>query len=234
MLGQNLLKLLSWLTKISAISGITLLSYAIFSYIFESRHDTLFGLAPLVNKLEYSEYEKTDPTVRISVNGAFTCTGFVVSQIYIITAAHCVEELHQVVQIHDSSKEIFILGEVVGIYDPMDQALIRASIGSRIAPVKADFTGKLMSMETTQVITCGFPGGQPEVLCNAGTLSGSRFFMRTGVGALYKGMSGGPVFVLDEKEGLVVTAINSAVDSNGIIVGPLISFSHNMEVPIEQ
>lgn len=234
MLGQNLLKLLSWLTRICVISGITLLSYVFFSYVFESRHDNVFGLAPLINKQEYTEYEKKDPVVRISVNGSFTCTGFVVSQIYIITAAHCVEELHQVVQIHDSSKEIFILGEVVGIYDPMDQALLRASIGNRIAPVKADFTGKLMSMDTTQVITCGFPGGQPEILCNAGTLSGSRFFMRTGTGALYKGMSGGPVFVLDEKEGLVVTAINSAVDSKGIIVGPLISFSHNMEVPIEQ
>lgn len=234
MLGQNLLKLLSWLTRICVISGITLLSYVFFSYVFESRHDTLFGLAPLVNKLEYPEYEKTDPTVRISVNGAFTCTGFVVSQIYIVTAAHCVEELHQVVQIHDSSKEIFILGEVVGIYDPMDQALIRASIGNRIAPFKADFTGQLLSKATTQVITCGFPGGQPNVLCNAGLLSGSRFFMRTGSGALYKGMSGGPVLVLDEKENVVVIGINSAVDSKGIIIGPLISFSHNMEVPIEQ
>lgn len=185
----------------------------------------------LRNYAEYPKYDTDDYVVRIHKNNSFICSGFVVSAQYVVTAAHCVEDLEQTLFIRDSTQAIELSGKVVGIEDSMDQALIQVSIEDKIRPIKMDITGVYIAEEKTPIVSCGYPGGQSQQLCNKGYLHGNYYFLRAGSGSLYRGMSGGPTLVKNETE-TVAVGINSAVNKQGILIGPLVNLDRNMGVVI--
>ena len=196
----------------------------------KSREVRIGNLEPMRNYLEYKEYKNNNPIVRLYMNGSFVCTGFVASRQFVMTAAHCLEDLNQEVVVYSNDEKFATIGRVVGISEHMDQGLIEAQIFDNIKPIKVDFTGEVSSIYAIDIQTCGFPGGQSQELCTAGKLTGIHFFLRLGVGTLYKGMSGGPVYAKNAKGERVVVGMNSAVLQDYIMVAPAVNFIHNMRL----
>lgn len=201
--------------------------------LFSRRNEITYSLPTLVNKLEYSSYINETSSVRLDAGSGFICSGIVVSQLYVVTAAHCVDKLDQEFAIDDSTQKQQFLGKVVGIYDEQDIALIRVDIRNGIRPAIADFDGTKSSERVVPILACGFPKGQDKLLCNEGTLTGNRFFLRRGSGILYTGMSGGPVYKNNPPQYTVI-GVNSAVEINAILVGPLTSLADIFLVKVEQ
>lgn len=202
----------------------------------QDRYKVKPGLEVLVNKTnKYPTYLEEDPVVRLG--SAFNCSGVVVSDKYVLTAAHCVDSLNQMIAV-STAKDVYIgSGEVVGIFDKQDVALIQIDIDNKIRPAKVDFTGKVCATGLpTPVIYCGFPQGQLEQLCSVGVIEGNSLFMRTGQGIIYEGMSGGPVATPDpnEKEKWIVCGVNSAVTLNGTLVGPVVGLPKVFNLEVEQ
>lgn len=201
--------------------------------IFNHRNEVVSGLPTLVNKLEYPQYSNNVSTVRLDAGQGFICSGVVVSQIYVVTAAHCVDKLRQSFAIDDSAQKQQFYGEVVGIYDEQDIALIKTDIKDGIRPVMADFDGTQSTERVVPILACGFPKGQTNLLCTEGALTGNRFFLRRGSGILYTGMSGGPVYKNNPPKYTLI-GVNSAVEANAILVGPLTSLSDIFFIKVVQ
>lgn len=201
--------------------------------IMNKRLSAVPNLPSLINKLEYSVYGNEDAAVRLSTAGEFVCTGVVVSQYYVITAAHCVDDLRQEFVIEDSTKQQKYVGNVVGIYDAQDIALIYTDVHNGIRPAKADFDGTTTTAIEVPVITCGYPKGQKKKLCIRAVLSGNYFFLRRGVGLLYTGMSGGPVYH-DNPPYYTLIGVNSSVTQADILVGPITSLPDIFNVEVEE
>lgn len=229
-------KLLTLLTSILQITAAVLLAIFVGIMLFSNtaREERVAGLAPIYNHAEYTHYKNNNPIVRLYTDGSFVCTGFVISRQYVMTAAHCLDYLKQEIAVYSSDSSFGTAGRVVGIADHMDQGLIEVSIFDNIRPVKVDFTGELSTVYALDVMTCGYPGGQIKELCTPAKLTGIHFFLRLGVGTLYKGMSGGPVYATNSAGERIVVAINSAVLQQYILVAPAVNFLHNMKLTVVQ
>lgn len=226
---KNFLSFLNSFIRIMLLV-ILIVSMGLWLFSSTSKEVRIGNLEPMRNYPEYKEYKKVNPIVRLYVNGSFVCTGFVASRQYVMTAGHCLDDLNQEVVVYSDDETFATSGRVVGISEHMDQGLIEAQIFDNIKPIKVDFTGELSTTPALDIAACGFPGGQSKELCTAGRLTGIHFFLRIGVGTLYKGMSGGPVYARNSKGEQVVVGMNSAVLKDYIMVAPAVNFIHNMRL----
>lgn len=152
------------------------------------------------------------------------CTGFVIDGNYAMTAAHCVKGLFGAMEIIDFSiKDIFdnetgIIATPVAMDPYRDIAFIKGNF-ENFKSYPVDFTGEHIFPEM-KMNACGFPANQKMIYCTNLTLIANHNFVYRTIGSpIFKGMSGGPVFsVLDN----FVVGINSAVDENSVMIGPLV------------
>ena len=227
-------------TFIIAGSTLVFTSCASIMLSLQDRYKVKPDLEILINKTDrYPVYLEEDPVVRLG--SSFNCSGVVVSDKYILTAAHCVDQLNQMIAVSNANDIYIGSGEVVGIFDKQDVALIQIDIGNKIRPIKADFTGRVCATgRPTTVAYCGFPQGQLEQLCSGGIIHGNSLFMRTGQGIIYEGMSGGPVITTilegfpEDKDNYIVCGVNSAVTLNGTLVGPVVGIPNIFNLEVQQ
>jgi len=169
--------------------------------------------------------EKYEPTVRLidARTGFFFCSGSVITDDRILTAAHCVQGMPLGAKIEIRLED----GTAVDTYATEYIANGRADV----AVIKGDFRlFKKMPYETdTQniinsmtrskhILLCGFPWGGKKICME--TSEGIFYnFAFTFKSYLWPGMSGGPV--IDEETGKIV-GVNSAVNNDDAIVSPIV------------
>ena len=227
-----------WIIKV----GLALLIGLTLIYMLEKvpssayPNETTRNLPPL--KLSDSSETLTQiygPFIKLTQNGHFKCSGTVISNIYAITASHCVSTPSG----HMDRSDIGIIGmgdeytgvtaNAVAMMKSQDVALIRGDFTKFKKVVLETNPGGILSAQGP-FVTCGFPGGD-RVICNRFTPTSNAQFLIYGTGFLYQGMSGGAV--IDASTNHLV-AVNSAAATTGVLVGPLIGFLTVAEVKVEE
>lgn len=174
---------------------------------------------------------KQGPIVRlVSSTGATYCTGTVVSDSVILTAAHCVVEETPIGPMlrapsigirGDDNADLKVLAYPLSVSPQLDQARLTGNFSTfQHTPYISDITRLLKIARKDQVFkACGYALGGP-LQCNTLLFKDIYTFMWSTKGVLIPGMSGGPVFFGDSQ-----VAINCAMDGNEAIVSPIYNIS---------
>lgn len=155
------------------------------------------------------------------------CTAWVFDANYAITAAHCIwdnereqlskNEYRAIVDGRDAGIQL----KAVGVSGQMDYALVMGDFAD-FRPMTPNFSNLLFKFKQDEPLyTCGYPMGQSELECTPFVPMGSDAFAVAGVGSVYPGMSGGPVFYPTTGE---VVAVITASPDNRTVVTPLVGF----------
>jgi S1-C subfamily serine protease len=168
---------------------------------------------------------KVDPTrsiVRLYARGDFVCTGVVIGNNYVLTAAHCLVDEEgkmkdQELGVVNDDGSAVIKGQLVGVNTRMDWGLIHGNFS--VIP-GAILVSTQLKIEPV-VFACGYPQGSHFIHCeNLFPKSNDAFLIKCLNGVLQPGMSGGPVF---DKEGEVVglnVQVYYATDGGGSAYTP--------------
>lgn len=175
---------------------------------------------------------KYEAIVRLKyLDGRFFCTGFVIDDKYVVTAAHCLSDfngalLKQEIEIsNDLDEELYLNAKPAALDNRNDLGLVVGDF-SNFKHLEIDsINAGLLSFSTFS--SCGYPYGQKDLLCTRLYPKTNYYFQIYGSGFLYPGMSGGPVF---DSIRNVVVGVNSAVVQNGVIVSPLIGILENFGI----
>jgi len=167
--------------------------------------------------------------------GYFFCSGVVISDDVILTAAHCIakgEKDKEPVDIvvKSPAKPLASWYAKAGNYsERADVGIIYGNFkGLPRMPIETDANEvhDQLTQSYGNVVACGFPYGG-KLTCSKVENSGRFGFYYGGKGFLFPGMSGGPVINLDTG---AVVAVNSAVDGEYIFVAPLIELQDMLNV----
>lgn len=177
----------------------------------------LIGIAFMVkgytayNKHVVEVFNKSmQPVVRLHIlaSGQFFCTGTVVSDKHIITAAHCVMGAPLGVPLIEVRRgngvKTNVKASVVGYNGRSDQAVLYGNFTD--FPAKDIVTDpneieKIITDPDSDLIMCGYPYAGP-LACSPFKFKYHAGFQFAGTGFLIPGMSGGPV--IDRKTGKIV------------------------------
>lgn len=202
---------------------------------------TLSCVTPRVNNINLLDYtyqgyaddpnDPYDSIIKLTSDGNFFCTGFVIDDHYAVTAAHCVDEgslLFQAPKLSKKNIDILsktgfhtgVVAKAAAMNNRQDYAVIRGDF-SLFRKVKIDTTTAPVLYSKDKIYrACGFPSGQPELVCVDLKPDGNEYFHIMGIGdGLYPGMSGGPVYDLRTN---TVVGVNSYVGKKYVAFGPLI------------
>lgn len=183
----------------------------------------------LTVKPKYVSTEKLNPIVRlVADNGATFCTGTVISDTVILTAAHCIlQETMFGLAVRaddigvrtDNNVDLKVLAHPIlsRISPQMDQAQLSGDFRAfKHAPFIGDITRLVrIGYKGNSFTACGYPLGG-HLYCNTMYYKDIAVFFWSMKGVLIPGMSGGPVFFDDS-----VVAVNSAMLDNSAIVSPI-------------
>lgn len=158
------------------------------------------------------------------MDGNFFCSGVVVSDKNVMTAAHCVDHLPPLdvsVSVRSFDGKQKALAWVRGAHSRADFAVLGGDFKSfRKQPhsvnPKVILDKAFKSKEP--LVSCGYPYAG-ELLCLPVVKRGTFGFWITGDSNLYPGMSGGPV--MDASTGTVI-AVNSAMMGGYAILAPIV------------
>jgi len=201
-----------------------IMSVLFISYSFYDDHIRQQVLPEFYSSPHVGEYVdvKGDLDALVRVENQFgICSGVVVDNIHVLTAAHCVVDWKNVmikdVFIRDIDRKKTISAQVIAVNIERDIALIRGNFNDfKYLPI--DKSGQY-ALKAGKSLSCGFPYGQDEVYCTAIRPAGNMFFKIKAVGIpIFRGCSGGPV--IDIESGKVI-GVNSAVAIDSIIIAPL-------------
>lgn len=150
----------------------------------------------------------------------FYCSATVVSKSYAVTAGHCVQQ-GVVIKISNSKGEdTGVTGTPIRASGQMDYAVIEGDFSKfKFIQPELDPKAIISSFYKGTLVACGYPMGG-NLICFPAKKPGPYIFYFRAEGALYPGMSGGPV--IDKKTGKLI-GVNSAVYEGGILLAPIIN-----------
>lgn len=180
--------------------------------------------------LELSSTRVDTSIVRLhDEKGRFFCSGTVISNHRILTAAHCVVQdfgfygtmVIAKVQIRTQDNKVVGYAVVEAANPRQDLAMLRGeftALDKRQVMTNMNEISDAFLKLPAKILACGYPDAGPLRCARISYLDRENFAF-AGRGGLYPGMSGGPVF--DLRSGKII-AVNTAVEGNHVILSPLI------------
>lgn len=160
-------------------------------------------------------------------DGRFFCSGVVISEKLIATAAHCIQGTETMEVRARDGKPTGIAATVVNANGRLDTALLKGDFHlfqNRQIAQDSNYIHLVLTNPNSRLIACGYPLGS-ELRCTPFTSVSRQDFFYKGEGYLYPGQSGGPVIDLDTG---YVLGVNHAVQDRYIIINPLAEFMNDM------
>lgn len=236
--AHNLLNLFSKVIVFTVIATLSTYILPVRQIVFGSPQTKLENL-PSINfsKIDYSKKEN-GYMIRLhnERDGEFFCSGFVISDHYAITAAHCIVMDMEYPELKVSGIKIYNERmQDTGIVAQAASANARADYGiiigdfSKFTKAKLDYKPTSIIRRSPALMTCGYPWGATAA-CYYFRPTGNFFSQMAAEGFMFPGMSGGPV--VDAVTGEVF-AVNSAVTNGRIIVSPLVGVFDVLSIKVE-
>ena len=165
-----------------------------------------------------NEHYRFGETVRILSDSSF-CSGVVVSEVYILTAAHCAPKTFlgnmsdEAVEIKSADQLFTTSGQYVIVDTRRDLALIKGNF-SVFNRIEIDFNYTIID---DMLVGCGFPAGSDFNCTQMHIIGNYHFQYLTSGGFYFPGMSGGGVISITSRK---VIGVNSAAGDNFLVVSP--------------
>lgn len=156
-----------------------------------------------------------------NLEGRFFCSGFIVSDTKIVTAAHCISG--EPVMVKNQKHKLLGIAMPAKVNERGDQGVLKMLVGSlkerNKLPLEQNGAAIERSFNKSQsLVACGYPYGG-ELTCSRVEYTGHFQFFMEALGFLYPGMSGGPV--IDLETGKAV-GLNTAVTETHLILSPTV------------
>lgn len=179
--------------------------------------------------------KKYGSIVRLVRDGDTTCSGTIVSDHVLITAAHCIMSVTPFgaflelngVEVRDSTNTpTDVVAHAIYATTQMDQAILMGDFTQfEHRGVITNFKSlTAIGADGQKLVSCGYPL-HGDLVCTPLTFKHKENFFWAVDGSLYPGMSGGPVMLPDG----TVVAVNTAVEGQLSIVSPVYNLLQSLK-----
>jgi hypothetical protein len=197
-----------------------------------------FHFTQTYEKNEFSALVRLHSSPTMFSESEFVCSGAVISDDYVLTAAHCVTDNRGhlqsgvvIVGISQTFSALAVEGIPASSDTRADYALVKGDFKKfEKMPIMIDIDVRMLEVLNSKLlVNCGFPWGAKDV-CYPATQFKPYNSQIEALGLMYPGMSGGPVI---HPESMMIVAVNTGTLENSIILSPIIGLFATLHVELE-